>query len=258
MYEPSNWSASSVPVRPAQPPVRFTRLLPPKEQPTTLLQPVLKPRSKRILIADDQEFVRLGLASVIHRLRPGWEIVGMAIDGRDAIRMAEELKPDLAVVELGLPEIDGVTVIERLLRASPQTRVMVFTMHPAAQLVRPTRKLGAGAFVSKQEPPANLVTAMERVMAGEPFFTSDRVVSIFAAEESSVRHPTALPSQYLLTSREQEVLRALAGGATNKQTAEALKMSVRTAESHRANILHKLGAASLADLVRIALRDGLI
>jgi DNA-binding NarL/FixJ family response regulator len=225
---------------------------------TPVLPPISKAPSKRILIADDQEFVRLGLESVIHRLRPGWEVVGMATDGRGAIRIAEELKPDLAVVELSLPEVDGVTVIERLLQASPQTLVMVFTMHPAPQLVRSTRKLGARAFVSKQEVPLDLVTAMERVMAGEPFFTSDRVVSRFGAEESSASHPTVLPSQYLLTSREQDVLRALAGGATNKQTAEALAMSVRTAESHRANILHKLGAASLADLVRIALRDGLV
>ena len=207
----------------------------------------------RILIADDHEFVRLGIESVVHRCRPHWEIVAKAVDGLQAAEMAEALHPDLLVLDLAMPELNGMAVLERLAQTAPRTRVMVLTVHPGTQLMRTAKKLGARAYISKNESPSNIVVAMDRVMADEPFFSSD----VFGVETGSPAESGAyLPSQYLLTSRELEVLRTLALGRTNKETALWLGMSVRTAESHRANILHKLGAASIGELVRIALRDG--
>ena len=215
----------------------------------------VNPRRVRVLLADSHEFVRAGLESIVRRYRSQWEIVGQASDGRQALELAESLQPDLLVLDVALPELNGLEVLERLSLTSPRTRIMIFTMHPAASLIRTSRRLGVRAYVSKNELPANLVVAMDRVMAGESFFTSEG----FRPENAETAESRAwLPSQYLLTGRELDVMRRLAAGCNNKKTAEALGMSVRTAESHRASILHKLGAVSIGDLVRIAVRDGLI
>ena len=205
-----------------------------------------------MVVADHHEFVRVGLEALLQRHRPHWEIVGQASDGRQAVELTEALQPDLLIFDLVLSEMNGLAVLERLARSSPGTRVMILTMHPAAHLVRTCRRLGVGAYISKTEPPQNLVLAMDRILAGEPFFSSEN----FSAEDAlaGALEPH-VPIQYLLTGREQEVLRHLADGSTNKQTADALSMSVRTAESHRASIFHKLGVSSLGQLVRLALRD---
>lgn len=212
-------------------------------------------RPVRVLVADGHEFVRAGLAHTIRRFRPHWLVSGMAEDGKQALEMAERLRPDLLIIDLALAEMNGLSVLERLCSTCPHTRVMILTVHPSAQLIRASRRLGASAYVSKSEMPSELVVAMDRILAGGPFFLSSK----FQPEHATVGSLThALPCQFLLTGRELEVLKQLATGATNKDTARVLGMSVRTAESHRSAILHKLGAASIGDLVRIALRDGLI
>lgn len=208
-----------------------------------------------MVVADHHEFVRVGLEALLQRHRPHWEIVGQASDGRQAVELTEALQPDLLIFDLVLSEMNGLAVLERLARSSPGTRVMILTMHPAAHLVRTCRRLGVGAYISKTEPPQNLVLAMDRILAGEPFFSSENFSAADALAGALEPH---VPIQYLLTGREQEVLRHLADGSTNKQTADALSMSVRTAESHRASIFHKLGVSSLGQLVRLALRDGQI
>ena len=206
-----------------------------------------------MVVADHHEFVRVGLEALLQRLRPHWEIAGQASDGRQALELTEALQPDLLIFDLALSGMNGLSVLERLARSSPGTRVMILTIHPAAHLVRTCRRLGVGAYISKTEPPKNLVLAMDRILAGEPFFSSGN----FAAEdEPAGASGPQMPIQYLLTGREQEVLRHLANGSTNRQTADALGMSVRTAESHRASIFHKLSVSSLGQLVRLALRDG--
>ena len=215
----------------------------------------VNPGRVRVVVADDHEFVRAGLESMLRRYRPQWEIAGQASDGRQAVELAEALQPDLLILDLVLPEISGLSVMERLAQTSPGTRVMILTTHPRPQLIRTCRRLGARAYVSKNELVADLVVAMDRILAGEPFFASER----FTGEESiPVESRAYVPCQYLLTSRELDVMRHLAAGRTNKQTAVELGMSVRTAESHRASIFHKLGVSSLGQLVRMAVRDGQI
>ena len=209
----------------------------------------------RVVVADDHEFVRVGLEALLRHHRPHWEIAGQAPDGRKAVELTETLRPDLLIFDLVQSEMNGLAVLERLARSSPGTRVMILTIHPAAHLVRTCRRLGAGAYISKTETPQNLVLAMDRILAGEPFFASHN----FSAEDGSlVESASQVPSPYLLTSRELQVMRSLANGFTNKETAQALSMSVRTAESHRASIFHKLGVSSLGQLVRIAVRDSQI
>jgi DNA-binding NarL/FixJ family response regulator len=211
--------------------------------------------SVRVLLADDHELVRRGLCSILAESHsPEWEIVGQATNGLEAIEMGESLHPDVAIVDLGMPGCSGLEVTERLVKSVPGIRILILTMHVAAPVLRQLRKAGACAFMAKNEAPRLLVTAMERVLAGEPFFASTKAYR--PARE--VELPEYIPAQYLLTPREIMVFRLLALGRSNKELAGDLNISVRTAESHHANLLAKLNADSLGELVRIAIRDGVI
>jgi DNA-binding NarL/FixJ family response regulator len=209
----------------------------------------------RIMIADDHELVRKGLTSIITENHPNdWQVVGEATNGLEAIEMGESLRPDFAIVDLGMPGCSGFVVTERLNKSVPGIRILVLTMHAAAPILRALRKVGAHAYLAKNEAPHKLISAMERVMAGDAFFASDNAYR--SARE--IELPEYVPSSYLLTPRELEVFRLLALGRSNKELAGDLGISVRTAESHHANILAKLNVESIGELVRIAIRDSLI
>jgi DNA-binding NarL/FixJ family response regulator len=203
-----------------------------------------------ILIADDHELVRRGLISILTRSHPEWHVVGEVATGSDAIELGTALRPDVAILDLTMPDLSGWEVAERLLQSVPGIRIVILTMHAAAPILRRLRKAGVNAYLAKNEAPKMLVEAVERILAGEPFFASP------SALRPTVEPPEYIPVQFLLTPRELEVLRLLARGKTNKELAGELDMSVRTAESHRANIMAKLNVESLADLVRVAFRDG--
>jgi two-component system response regulator NreC len=210
--------------------------------------------SVRILVADDHQLVREGLIKVLREAHPEWEIVGEAADGQRAIELGEALRPDVAILDLSMPESNGLEVTTRLASSVSGIRILVLTVHTAEPVKRQLRRAGASAFLAKNEAPSQLIAAVERMLAGEPFFSS----------ESASRAPGDLPEhervpvQYLLTPREIEILKLLAKGLSNKQVATALDMSVRTVESHRANILSRLGVESLGDMIRLAIADGLV
>ncbi len=208
----------------------------------------------RILVADDHELVREGLISVLRQAHPEWEVVGEAANGKEAIRLAEALRPNVAILDLSMPEPNGLRVTEHLSSAIRGIKVMVLTVHTAEPVMRQARRAGASAFVGKNELPDNLVTAVERMLAGEPFFASESA----SPPPSELKPAERIPVQYLLTRRELEVLRLLAQGLSNKEIASALGMSVRTVESHHANILSRLSVDSLGDLVKLAVADGLV
>ena len=205
-----------------------------------------------ILIADDHELVRRGLISILVASHPEWRIVADVSTGSAAIELGTALRPDVAILDLSMPDIDGLEVARRLLESVPGIRIIILTMYAAAPILRQLRKAGVSAYLAKNEAPKMLVVAVERVLAGEPFFAS------ISASRLRLEAPEHVPAPFLLTSRELDVLRLLARGKTNKELAAELDMSVRTAESHHANILAKLNVESLADLVRIAVRDGVI
>lgn len=205
----------------------------------------------RILIADDHELVRRGLISILAASHPEWEIVGEASTGKAALELGLTLRPDVAILDLSMPDYGGLQVAEQLLLEVPGIRILILTMHSAAPILRQLRKAGVNAYLAKNEAPQILVLAVERILAGEPFFAST------SASRTVLEGTEYIPAQFLLTPRETDVLRLLARGRTNKELAADLDMSVRTAESHRANIMAKLNVESLADLVRIAVRDGL-
>lgn len=206
--------------------------------------------SVEILIADDHELVRRGLISILTESHPEWNVVAEAATGTAAIELGTDRRPDVAILDISMPDLSGVDVAERLLEAVSGIRIIILTIHAAAPILRQLRKIGVSAYLAKNEAPKMLVLAVERVLAGEPFFAST------STARPAVEAPEYIPVQFLLTSRELDVLRLLARGKTNKELAAELGMSVRTAETHHANIMAKLNVESLADVVRLAIRDG--
>jgi DNA-binding NarL/FixJ family response regulator len=180
---------------------------------------------------------------------PDWQIVAEASNGTDAIHLAESTKPDIAILDLSMPGCNGLEVTEHLRSSAPSVRTLILTMHTGEQIVRNLKRAGAAAYMVKTDASLKLVDAVERLIAGHTFFSSPDAVGAGGGPP---------PAQYVLTPRETEILRLIASGKSNKEIAWLLKMSVRTAETHRANLLIKLGADSTGDLIRIALRDGLV
>jgi DNA-binding NarL/FixJ family response regulator len=208
----------------------------------------------RILIADDHELVRKGLTEVLMKAHPQWEIVGEACNGKEAIELGSTLRPDVAILDLAMPEANGLEVTTRLVKDVPGIKILLLTIHSAEPVMRQIRGAGASGFLAKNEAPQRLVEAVESVLAGAPFFAS---VSA-NRRASQLQERERVPVQYLLTPRELEVLRQLALGLSNKEIASALEMSVRTVETHRANIMTRLSVGSLGEMVKLAIHDGVV
>jgi two-component system response regulator NreC len=207
-----------------------------------------------ILIADDHELVRKGLVSVLAEGHPEWRVVAEVSNGLAAIELGRFLRPDVAILDLSMPDIGGLQVAESLLATVANIRILILTMHAAAPIMHHLRKSGVHAYLAKNEAPKMLVLAVERILAGEPFFasgTAHRPTETLDSQEY-------VPVQFLLTPRELDVMRMIALGKSNKELATELDISVRTAESHRASVLAKLKIESPAEIVRLAVRDGLI
>ena len=208
----------------------------------------------RILIADDYELVRRGLIDVLGRAHPEWEVVAAVGDGNQAIERGLALRPDVAILDLSMPECNGLEVTRRLVAEVPGIKILLLTVHSARPVMKEIRKAGAKGFLAKNEAPAKLVNAVERMLADAPFFASDSAYRPASELEEHER----VPVQHLLTAREIDVLRQLALGLSNKQVAEVLGMSTRTVETHRANISNRLSVNSFGEMVTLAIRDGLV
>ncbi len=210
----------------------------------------------RILIADDHEIVRRGIVAQISH-RSDWEVVGEATNGRDAVELALRLSPDLVVLDLTMPELNGLAAASRILAASPAARVLILTMHESEQLVREVLAAGAQGYVLKSDAGRVLMAALEALLDGRMFFTpkvGKMVLDGYLANPSSAE-PAA---EAALSAREREIVQLLAEGKSNKEVATALGISVKTAETHRSNIMRKSGFGSLAELVRYAIRNRII
>ena len=208
----------------------------------------------RILVADDHELVRRGIRGLL-RARRGWTVVGEAMNGREAVEKANKLKPDVAILDISMPDLDGLQATRRIREAVPTTEVVVLTMHESDQMVRRVLDAGARGYVLKSDLATHLVKAVKDVCAGKMFLTprvSDIVVRGFltTGEESDpTEHSQARP-----TPREVEIIRLLAEGKANKEIAAKLGITIRTVETHRAKIMLKLGLHSLAELIHYAIR----
>ena len=212
----------------------------------------------RILIADDHGLVRRGARALLNS-RPGWRVVGEAVNGREAVRKAVELKPDVAVIDIGMPELDGVEAARQIREASPNTKVLVLTMHESGQIVRRALDAGARGYLLKSDLTDCLPEAVEAIAGGKRFLTpkvSEIVLEGFLNTTS--QHQRGGRAAVQPTPREMEIIRLLAEGKLNKEIAGLLGITVRTVETHRAKIMLKLGLHSLAELIHYAMRNEII
>ncbi len=211
----------------------------------------------RILIADDHEVVREGTRMLLKR-EPGWEICGVAKTGRDAVEQAKRLQPDIVVLDMSMPELNGLDAARQIKRALPKTELLIFTAHEREELMREVFEAGVKSYILKADAGSHLVEAIRSLSQHKPFFTTKVAEVLFAKFSSgSADERPGSKSEKHLTAREREVVRLLADGKSNKEVADALGVSVRTAETHRASLLRKLGLTSLADLVRYAIRNNI-
>jgi DNA-binding NarL/FixJ family response regulator len=209
----------------------------------------------RILIADDHEIVRRGIRALVEA-HPGWEVCGEAVDGRDAVDKARELNPDVALLDVGMPNLNGLDAARQILAAAPRTRVLILTVHESEQIVREVLEVGARGFLLKSDAARDLVAAVEALQRRTTFFTSS--VAELVLNGYLHRRDDSKPFKDRLTAREREVVQLLAEGKTSKEVAVALNLSVKTAETHRTNVMRKLDLHSVADLVRYAVRNNIV
>ena len=206
----------------------------------------------RILLADDHSLVRQGFRMILEA-QPDMQIVGQAGNGKEAVELADKLHPDVVIMDVTMPELNGIEATRRLAESAPRTRVLALSMHKDSVYVREILRAGARGYLLKDAPDADLVAAVRAVAKGEGYLSpavSDAVLSDYR------RHVT--DPLDLLTSREREVLQLIAEGKTNKEIATSLSLSVYTVEAHRGRIMEKLNLHSTGELVRFALRNGLI
>lgn len=213
---------------------------------------------RTIVLADDHPIVRQGVRGLLES-EPGFEIVGEAGDGREAVEILEQLRPDLAIVDLMLPDLNGLEVTRRALRASPRTRIVILSMYSDEPHVLEALRAGASAYVLKGTSTETLIFALREALAGRRYLSpplSDRAMEVYLAQVGTAASPA---DRYeLLTAREREVLELLARGATYAQIADKLSISPRTAETHRTNLIRKLDLKTQADITLYAIQRGLI
>jgi DNA-binding NarL/FixJ family response regulator len=215
-------------------------------------------KNLRILIADDHELVRRGIRGVL-RSRGGWRVVAEAANGREAVEKAIELKPDVAVVDIGMPELDGVEVARQIREAVPDTKVLVLTMHDSDHMVRRALDAGACGYLLKSDLTECLPKAVKAIAEGKRFLTpkvSEIVLKGFLKARSPREQGERASPR--ITPREYEIIRHLAEGKSNKEIAALSGITVRTVETHRSKIMLKLGLHSLAELIFYALDNEII
>jgi DNA-binding NarL/FixJ family response regulator len=215
----------------------------------------------RILIADDHELARRGIRDLLET-HPGWEVCGEAKDGRESVDLAISTKPDVVLLDIGMPNLNGLEATRQILAATPNVAILILTMHDSDNVVREGLRAGAKAFLLKSDAGRDLVAAVEALELQRTFFTtrvSQMVLDGFLNRQGNGHEERPHnPAGDVLTSREREVIQLLAEGKTSKEVAVALNLSVKTAETHRTNLMRKLGLHSVADLTRYAVRNGIV
>ncbi|HET6179021.1 MAG TPA: response regulator transcription factor [Candidatus Sulfotelmatobacter sp.] len=214
----------------------------------------------RILIADDHEVARRGIRALLES-HAGWEVCGEARDGRETIELASKMKPDLILLDIGMPNLNGLEAARQILAGDPEAAILILTMHDTDHVVREVLRAGARGFLLKSDAGRDLVAAVEALQRQRTFFTtrvSQMVLDGYLDRKKSDHDDDDDGASEVLTMREREVIQLLAEGKTSKEVAVTLNLSVKTAETHRTNLMRKLGLHSVADLTRYAVRNGIV
>jgi len=212
----------------------------------------------RILVADDHDIIRRGLKQLL-TAKPGWEVVAEAKNGREAVTLAEQFKPEVVVMDISMPELNGLEASRRIKKALPKTEIVILTLHFSDQLVHDIVEAGARAYIMKSDADRDLISAVEALSHRRSFFTPKAAEMVLNGFRKRNAAPdTVQEFRNRLTPREREIVQLLAEGKSSKEVAVALGISVKTAETHRANIMRKLEIHSVSELVRYAVKNQII
>ncbi|HVM59527.1 MAG TPA: response regulator transcription factor [Verrucomicrobiae bacterium] len=208
----------------------------------------------RILVADDHELMRRGICQLLHARRD-WQVCAEAGNGRQAVELAAQHKPEIAILDIGMPELNGFEAARQIKKTSPRTEILIFTMHETDQLVRQVLSAGALGYVLKSDAARDLASAIESLAQHKPFFSAKVSQTVL----EGYLNPSSSPHDVdRVTPREREIIQLLAEGKSNKQVSDILGISIKTTETHRASIMRKLDLKSFADLVRYAVRNNIV
>ena len=210
----------------------------------------------RVLIADDHEIVRCGLRNLLE-VR-GYTVVGEATTGLEAIERVKALDPDIVILDITMPRLNGIEAARQLREVAPRTEILILSMHYSERVMRDVLEAGVRGYLLKADAAEHLVRAVEALAVHRPYFTA--AISQHLLDEYLARAAAPAPSQIPgeLTRREREIVQLLAEGRSNKEVATLLDLSVKTVETHRSNLMRKLGLHSLSDLIHYALRNNII
>lgn len=211
----------------------------------------------RILLVDDHDVVRRGLREQLSQQK-GWEICGEASNGREAVKLALALAPDVAIIDLSMPDLNGLEATRQIRRELPRTEILIFTMHETEHLIREVLSAGARGYVLKSDAGRHLISAVEALSHRKPFFTAKVSEALLDAYLKSGAKPDEASVFRTLTDREREIVQMLAEGKSNKEIANRLSISVKTVETHRATVMRKLNINSIVELVHYAIRNQLV
>lgn len=212
----------------------------------------------RILVADDHDIIRRGLKELLTS-RSGWEVCAEAKTGREAVALAEQFKPEVVVMDISMPDLNGLEAARQIRKTLPRTEILILTLHFSDQLVREIVEAGVRAYIMKSDADRDLVSAVEALSNHRPFFTAraaEMLLDGFRRPRTDIDPETVVRNR--LTAREREIVQLLAEGKSSKEVAVSLGISVKTAETHRANIMRKLELHSVSELVRYAVRNQII
>jgi DNA-binding NarL/FixJ family response regulator len=209
----------------------------------------------RVLIVDDHEFVRRGLRALLTSQTAAFEICGEAASGHEAIRKARQLRPDVVILDVSMPELNGLETTRLILKEQPHAEILILTMHESEQLIEELLNAGARGYLLKSDVSRDLPVAIESLYKQRPFFSSKIARKVL---DGYLKDTSRGGAKSTLTPAERRVVQLLAEGKSNKEVANLQEITVKTAETHRANIMRKLGLRSMCDLVHYAIRNEII
>jgi DNA-binding NarL/FixJ family response regulator len=215
-------------------------------------------KTTRVLLVDDHQVVRRGVAGLIADARPDWEVCGEASTGREGVIAAASLRPDVVVMDISMPDMNGLEATREILKNNPGIEVLVLSMHESDQLVHDVLDAGARGYILKQDAGNNLISALDALRQHKLFFNPRVSEVVLSGYLGSTAGGTLDAPSSRISPRERQIVKLVAESKSNKEVATILQISVKTVESHRANIMEKLDLHSVAELVRYAIRNNIV